>query len=127
MTARDRIAALVDEAEQAIRAASYELTYRPYVEDHLTPGFPGLILGRTDRDGREVVVSTVAVQSDIARLRVLRHELRHVLDPEWVCGSRARMAELFPGLYSPNPLRKDVLGPIVVGSASPAPPTGATT
>lgn len=100
MSAAERLRLLVQTAESAVRAADFTLTYRPYVEDSLTPGFPGMIEGRTDRNGREVVVSTVAVKTDVARLRVLRHELRHISDPEWDCGSRAIMAATFPGLYT---------------------------
>lgn len=99
MTVGQRVRRLIADVENEIRAEGYTLTYRPYVEDHKTPGFPGMIQGRTGYKDREVVLSTVAVKTDIARLRVLRHELRHIREPEWVCGSRAVMAATFPGLY----------------------------
>lgn len=80
--------ARIAEVEQAIRDLGFRVTYRQFVEDHKTPGFPGQIAGRVDRDDAEVVISTAATPSPILRLRVLKHELHHLVDPGWDCGNR---------------------------------------
>lgn len=88
------VQARVTEVEEAIRAAGFRITYRRFVEDSKTPGFPGHIAGRVDRADREVVVSTFATEdhhgtpSPVLRLRVLKHELHHIQDPTWDCGNR---------------------------------------
>lgn len=77
------------EVEAQIRAEGYKLTYRLFVEDSKTPGFPGMIAGRVDPEDKEVVISTAATPSPILRLRTLKHELHHIQDPEWDCGNRS--------------------------------------
>ncbi len=91
----NRVQERIAEVEQEIRAAGFRLIYRRFVEDAKTPGFPGHIAGRVDRADREVVVGELATSgscgtpSPIRRLRVLKHELHHITDPDWDCGCRA--------------------------------------
>lgn len=83
------VAKRIAEIEAEIAAAGFTLTYRRFVEDSKSPGFPGQIAGRTSRADREVVIGEFATPSPVLRLRVLKHELRHVLEPEWDCGNRS--------------------------------------
>lgn len=83
------LGAAILRVEDAIRGQGYTLTYRPWVEDSKSPGILGMIAGRTAREDREVVIGTKATPSPILRLRVLKHELRHITDPDWDCGCRA--------------------------------------
>lgn len=70
-----------------IEAAGFTVEFRPYVEDRESPGFLGAYAGRTDRERREVVISTARASArEIGRR--LAHELRHVQEPDWDCGSR---------------------------------------
>ena len=75
--------------EMQICIAGYRVVYRDFVEDHKTPGFLGMIAGRVDHEDQEVVISTKATPSPILRLRTLKHELRHIQEPDWDCGNRS--------------------------------------
>lgn len=65
----------------------YRVIERDYVEDSKTPGFLGQIRGRTDRDAREVVIGRKANPTERDLAVAYEHELRHVREPDWVCGS----------------------------------------
>lgn len=73
--------------EQQIRDAGYTVRYVEYCEDSRTPGFLGMFAGVTDRGHQEVKIRTHD-RTTIEILETLRHELRHVLEPEWDCGNR---------------------------------------
>jgi hypothetical protein len=83
----DLIETRIAAAEAAIRAAGFELRYVEFCEDAETPGILGVYRGVTHRATRRVKVATRwRSREEIAE--VLEHELRHVLDPAWDCGSR---------------------------------------
>ncbi len=71
-----------------IEEHGFTVTIREYVEDSLTPGFLGQIAGRTSHDDRTVVIGTHNADRDEIAAR-LAHELRHVREPGWLCGSRS--------------------------------------
>ena len=72
---------------ERIQAHGFTVTLRPFVEDALTPGFLGMIAGRTSHERREVIIRTHGMSARrIAK--ALRHELHHVAEPDWDCGNR---------------------------------------
>lgn len=81
----DRIA----EHEAAIAAHGFTLIYQDYCECADTPGWPGQIMGVTDWRRKVVRVSRAANSSPARLCNTLAHELHHVTDPTWVCGSKA--------------------------------------
>lgn len=82
MTTEDRIRI----AEGAIRAAGFELRYVEYCEDAETPGLLGMYRGATNQKTKQVKIATHG-HSREAIAEALAHELHHVLDPAWKCGS----------------------------------------
>lgn len=114
MSTGDVIERRIAEVEQEIRDHGFELRYVEWCEDAQTPApFPGMILGKTNHRDRVVAIATAPrpMQSRIVRLRVLKHELRHVLDPTWVCGSRTRIGwpELDRTVYPPRVLTPSLM------------------
>lgn len=72
---------------ESIEERGYTVRLVEYCEDARTPGLLGQLLGVTDHERREVKVRTHGrSQSEI--LETLIHELHHVDDPTWDCGSR---------------------------------------
>ncbi len=76
------------EVERAITDTGFTVRYVEYCEDARTPGFLGQICGVTDWDKREVKIGLKANAEPARMLETLRHELHHVAEPEWDCGSR---------------------------------------
>lgn len=70
-----------------IARCGFTVILRPYVEDSESPGFLGQIAGRTSHAKREVVIGTARASAREITRR-LEHELRHVREPDWDCGSR---------------------------------------
>jgi hypothetical protein len=76
----------ISAAEEAIRELGFELRYVEFCEDAETPGLLGAYGGVTLHEKRKVKVKTHGVsRAELAD--VLEHELRHVRDPLWDCGS----------------------------------------
>lgn len=80
-----RCEAAVVEAE--IGTHGFAVRYVEYCEDARTPGLLGMIAGVTDWERQEVKVRTHGRTSEEI-VATLRHELRHVEQPEWDCGNR---------------------------------------
>ncbi len=87
--------------EQYLAGRGYALRYVELCEDATTPGLPGYYAGVTSHQGKWVKVS-IRTPHDTPRRRswlrdrtvfeiaeILRHECRHVADPEWDCGNRS--------------------------------------
>lgn len=89
MTAEERIR----RAEEAIRAHGFTLHYVEYCEDAETPGLLGYYRGATSRKLKKVKVSTKMSPTPEERADVLEHELRHIMEPDWDCGSRSVFGE----------------------------------
>jgi hypothetical protein len=77
-----------DELERRIKAHGYELIYQDWCETSETPGFLGQIRGVTDHNRKVVRVSRNANPTPELMEDILRHELRHLDEPEWDCGNR---------------------------------------
>lgn len=75
-------------AENGIRERGYDLRYVDYCEDAETPGLLGQIRGAVNHDKQEVKVSIKANPSLGEVAAALEHELRHIREPDWDCGSR---------------------------------------
>ena len=75
-------------AERAILAEGYDLIYVDYCEDADTPGLLGQIAGVTDHNRRLVKIGRVANPWPWNIAETLEHELRHIREPDWDCGSR---------------------------------------
>jgi hypothetical protein len=87
MRQRGQVQRRIDRASQAIREAGFELRFVDYCEDAETPGILGVYAGATNLDLRKVKIATRRrSRAEIAD--TLEHELHHVQDPYWVCGSR---------------------------------------
>lgn len=76
------------EIEDRIRAHGFELVYQDWCECADTPGLLGQIRGVTDRNKRIVRISTNANGTPELMEDILRHELRHLDEPDWDCGNR---------------------------------------
>jgi len=81
------VAERIRRAEVAIRAHGFEVRYVEWCEDANTPGLLGSIVGATNHDRRVVKIATRR-RSRVEIAETLEHELRHVEDPLWDCGSR---------------------------------------
>lgn len=77
-----------DELEKRIRAHGYDVRYVEYCEDSRTPGFLGQIAGVCDHNVPEVKIGLKANPTPEQLLATLRHELRHLDEPDWDCGNR---------------------------------------
>jgi hypothetical protein len=66
----------------------FTLTYVEYCENSRTPGLLGSIRGVTDWENREVRISTQVNRRAEDMIETLKHELRHLDEPEWDCGNR---------------------------------------
>jgi hypothetical protein len=88
--------AAIEKLERRITAHGFSLEYREFVEDAAMPGVLGYYRGRTSHERREVLIATRwAGEAGNPTIReALAHELRHVEDPAWDCGSR-------PVFYAP--------------------------
>jgi hypothetical protein len=85
--------ALTDEerihhAEMRITARGYAIRYVDYGEDAETPGLLGQIRGAVNHDRREVKIARKANPTKAFLADALEHELRHIVEPDWDCGSR---------------------------------------
>jgi hypothetical protein len=78
----------IERTTAKIEANGYTLRYVDYCEDHETPGLLGQIRGAVNHERREVKVGRKANPTGVALADALDHELRHILEPEWDCGSR---------------------------------------
>lgn len=74
--------------EAAIAAHGFTLRFVQYCEDSQTPGFLGQIRGVTDRTNKVVKIGLAANKTAAKINEILRHELRHLDEPEWDCGNR---------------------------------------
>ena len=70
-----------------ISLLGYKVRYVPYCEDARTPGLLGMFVGVTDRERKEVKIST-SNRTCVEIIETLRHELHHVQEPGWDCGNR---------------------------------------
>jgi hypothetical protein len=81
------IAALI----HAIGERGFLVRFVAYCEDTDTPGMLGAGAGVVDRRNSQVKISkVVAARPESSRyhvVEVLRHELHHVADPDWNCGT----------------------------------------
>jgi len=75
-------------AEAAIKAAGFSLHYVEWVEDAETPGLLGYYKGATSQTKRKVKIGLKANPTPTELADTLEHELHHVQDPDWDCGSR---------------------------------------
>ena len=76
----------IKRAEGAIRALGFTVVFQDYCEDAETPGLLGCYLGVTLHEKRKVKIATHRrTRPQIAD--TIEHELRHVQDPFWDCGS----------------------------------------
>lgn len=72
-----------DDLHERAKALGYIVIFRRFVEDSLTPGFPGRICGRTDTDRKEIVISTHwgrddrFARSHAEQRAIFEHELIH--------------------------------------------------
>lgn len=71
-----------------IEGHGFTVLFPDYCEDAATPGLLGTIAGVTDWDGKVVKIGRRANPTRERMERTLRHELRHITEPEWDCGSR---------------------------------------
>ena len=85
---RPKLLTQIKEVEGRIRAHGFALRYVEWCEDAQTPGFLGQIRGVTDPVGKTVKISLRANPLRCDMLDILKHELRHIEDPAWDCGSR---------------------------------------
>ncbi len=76
------------ELESRIQAHGYAVRWVEWCEDARTPGLLGQIRAVVDRERREVKLGKAANPTPELRLDILRHELRHLDEPEWDCGNR---------------------------------------
>jgi hypothetical protein len=76
-----------NQVEKAIASYGFTLRYVDYCEDGRTPGLLGMFAGVTDWQRKEVKIRTKG-RTDAEILETLGHELHHVTDPSWDCGSR---------------------------------------
>jgi hypothetical protein len=76
----------IAEASLAITRAGFELVFVDYCEDAETPGILGCYAGVTMHEKSKVKIATRhRSREEIAD--ALEHELHHVQDPLWDCGS----------------------------------------
>jgi hypothetical protein len=73
--------------EDRIAAHGYTLRYVEYCEDAQTPGFLGQIRGVTDHKGKTIKIGLKANPTPALIEDILEHELRHIEEPDWECGS----------------------------------------
>ncbi len=85
---RPKIKTQIREVEGRIRAHGFILRYVDWCEDARTPGFLGQMKGVTDWERREIKVSVLANALRRDLLDILKHELRHLDEPDWDCGNR---------------------------------------
>lgn len=78
----------VRELVDAIESHGFEVKFVEYCENGETPGFLGHIKGVTDWERKLVRIGTKANPGTTYIVATLEHELRHVQDPDWDCGSR---------------------------------------
>ena len=71
----------------AMKANGFAVRFVDYCEDSLTPGLLGAGAGVTDRRNSEVKISTVVAAREGNLEDILWHELRHVENPRWDCGT----------------------------------------
>jgi hypothetical protein len=70
-----------------MQAAGYTVSFVDYCENATTPGFLGQIAGVTNHEHRTVRIATrLKTKAQIAD--IAEHELRHITDRDWDCGSR---------------------------------------
>jgi hypothetical protein len=85
--------------EEAIRAHGFDLRYVEYCEDAQTPGMLGMYRGVTSHERKTVKIATRArnKQGELPNeddiIDVLEHELNHVVDPTWQCGSKSALSK----------------------------------
>lgn len=75
-------------AEMRITARGYTIRYVDYGEDSETPGLLGQIRGAVNHDRREVKIARKPNPTKAFIADALEHELRHIVEPDWDCGSR---------------------------------------
>lgn len=73
--------------EDRITAHGYALRYVEYCEDAQTPGLLGQVRGVTDHKRKTIKIGTKANPTPALIEDILAHELRHIEEPDWKCGS----------------------------------------
>lgn len=76
------------DAVATIGRLGYTIVFNDYCEDAETPGLLGQIRGCVNRERKTVKISRKANPTPAMLTEILEHELRHILEPEWDCGSR---------------------------------------
>lgn len=70
-----------------IEKRGYKVVVRDWVEEEY-PGLLGYYGGMTDREKKVVTIGIKALPTRERVIEALRHELHHVVDPDWDCGNR---------------------------------------
>lgn len=76
------------ELVRRIHAHGFQVRFVDWCEDARTPGLLGQTRGCVDYERREVKISRLANPKTRQMTEILAHELRHLDEPEWDCGSR---------------------------------------